>query len=203
MTKQELLSEMCLLYWEYDTKPDFSDNVIKSMPENSPEKLLLTVYDSLKKEVLASYPWRCAIKYVDIVPTEPLENKDTRYKYSAPVPEDFLKEDGFWCDSERRMIAKNAVEIVGREARTNLDKFTMSYISADIDENNMDPWLISYLKVYVAYKAADIGGLSADRINYLATIVNNEFWTQSNIDYKMATNRGEELNDTLNQFVIS
>lgn len=202
MTKEKLLSEMCVLYWLYDTKPDFTDTEENPLPPNSTEKLVLDVYDSLKKEALAKYPWRCAMRYVEIKPKEPEEYKDKKFKYTAKVPEDFLKEDGFWFDSERTRPAKNLVEVVGSEIRTNLESFTMGYISKNVQENEMDSWLISYLKAYIAFKAADVAGLSTDRINYLANVAESEFWTQSNIDYKMTNDKDEEIQDSLNQFLV-
>lgn len=202
MTKEQLLSEMCLLYWLYDTKPDFTDTEEKPLLDNSTEKLVLDVYESLKKDVLARYPWRSAIRYVDVKAEIAETPNDPRFKYTAKVPENFVKENGFWYDSNRTNLAKNQMEVVGKEIRSNLESFTMGYV-ANVSEEELDPWVIRYLEAYIAYKAADIGGLSTDRINALSVISENEFWVQSNIDYKMTQNKGEEIQDSLNQFVIS
>lgn len=198
--KKQLLEDMCVLYWEYDVKPDFSDT--DNFEPNSPEALLLGVYDSLKNEVIASYPWRSAIKYITIKPEMPQNSTDGKYKYQASVPDDFLKEEGFWYDSERWRPAKKQVDIIGRTAKTNLQEFTMSYQAKDIPEDELDSWVIEHLKVYIAAKAADIAGLSLDRKNNLLQLSELSFQTNSNIDYKMSTQMDEEINQTLNQFVI-
>lgn len=199
-TKAKLLADMCVLYWEYDTKPDFTD---ENLEENSPEKLLLGVYDSLKQEVLQSYPWRSAIKYVTLTTAETLGNPDKKYSRTVSVPTDFLKEDAFWYNEKRNVPIIDGIEIVGKTAKTNLESFTMSYISKDTLESNMDSWLISYLQVYIAAKAADIGGLSAERKNLLLQQADNDFWNYSNTDWKMAHKDNDALNESINQFVIS
>lgn len=199
-TKAKLLADMCVLYWEYDTKPDFTD---ENLADNSPEKLVLGVYESLKQEVLQSYPWRSAIKYTTLTTSVPNPIPDKKYGRSVAVPTDFLKEDGFWYDETRHMAITQGIEVVGKTVRTNLESFTMGYISKDTLESNMDTWLISYLQVYIAAKAADIGGLSADRKNLLLQQADNDFWNYSNTDWKMAHKDNDSLNDSINQFVIS
>lgn len=198
-TKAKLLAEMCVLYWEYDTKPDFTG----TLQSNSPEKLVLDVYDSLKQEVLESYPWRSAIKYVTLTTSEPNPSTDGKYSRSVAVPTDFLKEDGFWYDEKRNTTITDGIEVVGKTIKTNLEKFTMSYVSKDTLESNMDSWLISYLQIYIAAKAADIGGLSADRKSLLLQQADNDFWNYSNTDWKMSHKDNDALTDSINQFVIS
>lgn len=197
--KAKLLAEMCVLYWEYDTKPDFTG----TLEPNSPEQLVLGVYDSLKQEVLQSYPWRSAIKYVTLTTSEPNPNTDAKYSRAVTVPTDFLKEDAFWYDEKRSVPITDGIEIVGKTAKTNLEKFTMSYISKDTAESNMDSWLISYLQIYIAAKAADIGGMSADRKALLLQQADSDFWNYSNTDWKMAHKDNDALNESINQFVIS
>lgn len=197
--KAKLLAEMCVLYWEYDTKPDFTG----TLEPNSPEQLVLDVYDSLKQEVLQSYPWRSAIKYVTLTTSEPLTNTDPKYSRTVSVPSDFLKEDAFWYDEKRSTPITDGIDIIGKTAKTNLEKFTMSYISKDIAESNMDSWLISYLQIYIAAKAADIGGLSADRKSLLLQQADADFWNYSNTDWKMSHKDNDALNESINQFVIS
>lgn len=198
--KKQLLEDMCVLYWEYDVKPDFSNT--DNFEPNSPESLLLGVYDSLKNDAISSYSWRSAIKYVTIKPQVPENSTDGKYKYQASVPDDFLKEDGFWHDKERGMPAKKQVDIIGRVAKTNLQEFTMGYLVKNIPEDELDSWVIEYLKIYIAANAADIAGLSLDRKNYLLQQAEISFIKNSNIDYKMSTHMDEEINQTLNQFVI-
>ena len=198
-TKAKLLAEMCVLYWEYDTKPDFTG----TLQANSPEQLVLDVYDSLKQEVLESYPWRSAIKYVTLTTSVPNPSTDGKYSRSVAVPTDFLKEDGFWYDENRNTTITDGIEVVGKTIKTNLEKFTMSYVSKDTLESNMDSWLISYLQVYIAAKAADIGGLSADRKSLLLQQADNDFWNYSNTDWKMSHKDNDALTDSINQFVIS
>lgn len=197
--KAKLLADMCVLYWEYDTKPDFTG----TLQSNSPEQLVLDVYDSLKQEVLESYPWRSAIKYVTLTTSEPNPSTDKKYSRSVSVPTDFLKEDGFWYDENRNTTVTDGIEVVGKTIKTNLEKFTMSYVSKDTLESNMDSWLVSYLQIYIAAKAADIGGLSADRKTLLLQQADNDFWNYSNTDWKMSHKDNDALTDSINQFVIS
>lgn len=197
--KAKLLADMCVLYWEYDTKPDFTG----TLQSNSPEQLVLDVYDTLKQEVLQSYPWRSAIKYVTLTTSEPNPNTDAKYSRTVTVPTDFLKEDAFWYDEKRSVTITDGIEIVGKTAKTNLEEFTMSYISKDIAESNMDSWLLSYLQIYIAAKAADIGGLSADRKALLLQQADADFWNYSNTDWKMSHKDNDALTESINQFVIS
>lgn len=199
--KAKLLADLCIQYWEYDTKPDFSDP--DALEANSPEKLLFDIYDSLKEEVLESYPWRSVIKFTTLTTTTPSALVDDKYSRSVNMPLDFLKEDAFWYDSKRNNPLLDGVEIVGKIAKTNLEKFTMSYISKDVVESNMDSWLISYLKIYIAANAADISGLSAERKAQLLQQADNDFWSCSNTDWKMANKHNDALEASINEFVIS
>ena len=201
-TKKDLLKQLMLLYWEYDTEPVFTgtdDNPTASVT-NSPEDLLLKVYGQLKKRALASYDWRSATKYIIITPTEPSGGTgDPRYKYSATVPNDFLKVVGYWADENRMTPAHNAVDTRGRTMRTNLSKFVLEYV-ADVSEKDLDPWLIDYLMIFIAAEASDIGGISNDRKNFLLSKAQNDWITLTNKDYDMAHH--DEVSSSIHQFEI-
>ena len=152
---------------------------------------------------MESYPWRSAIKYVTLTTSVPNPSTDGKYSRAVSVPTDFLKEDGFWYDENRNTPITDGIEVVGKTIKTNLETFTMSYISKDTLESNMDSWLISYLQIYIAAKAADIGGLSADRKSLLLQQADNDFWNYSNTDWKMSHKDNDALTDSINQFVIS
>lgn len=199
--KKQLLEDLFVLYWLYDVRPDFSDT--DNFDANSPEALLLGVYDGLKNEVLASYPWRSAMKYITMTPTAPQDSTDGKYQYEVAVPDDFLKEDGFWFDSARTRPAKQMVDIIGRKAKTNLKEFTMGYIAKDVPETDLDSWVLDYIKIYVAANAADIGGLALDRKQALLQQAEIDFIKHSNTDYKMSIHQDAEINQTLDQFVIA
>ena len=111
-SKNDILTNICLLYWLYDEVPDLSttntDDTIKR---------LLQVYDSLKSDALSKYPWRSAIKYIELTTETPIESTDGRYTYVVDLPTDFLKEEGFWENWERSTICPQSVEITGRIAK--------------------------------------------------------------------------------------
>lgn len=189
-----------LLYWEYDTEPEFTgtDDTPSATVPNSPEDLLLKVYDQLKKRALASYDWRSATKYQIVTPTEPAGGTgDPRYKYSATVPSDFLKVVGYWADENRQSPAHNAVDTRGTIMRTNLNKFVLEYV-ADVSEKNLDPWVIDYLMIFIASEASDIGGISNDRKNFLMQKAQNDWYVLTNKDYDMAHH--DEVSSSIHQF---
>lgn len=201
-TKKDLLKQLMLLYWEYDTEPEFggTDDNPTATVRNSPEDLLLKVYSQLKKRALASYDWRSAIKYTIVTPTAPSGGTgDPRYKYSATVPNDFLKVVGYWADENRQAPAHNAVDTRGRTMRTNLNKFVLEYV-ADVSETELDPWLIDYLMIFIAAEASDIGGISNDRKNFLLSKAQNDWITLTNKDYDMAHH--DEVSSSIHQFEI-
>ena len=181
MTKNELLKEMLLEYWQWDVEPDF-DNVLP----NSPEYFILQMYDNKKNIALSRYPWRSAIKYVDIVGEIPTTYADRRYKYENTIPENFVMAVGFWRDKERRLDAHNDVDIVGRKARTNMREYTMGYIDKDIPEEDLDPWVCEYLKIFLATELSDIGGISPDRKNFLLQKEAQDLIVYGNKDYEMS-----------------
>lgn len=191
--KKELLTNMFLKYWKYDTLPDF-DNIIK----NSPEDLVLKIYDSLKKRALNNYPWKSAIKYITIDTDEAIDPKDGRYRYEACVPCNFLSAVGFWQDSERRLDAHNSVSIVGRSIRTNLKQFTMAYIDGSIPETELDPWVLEYMEVFIAAEAADLGGIGADQKNFLIQKAQLDLNIFGNKDFEMDTH--DEISSSIHQF---
>lgn len=201
-TKKDLLKQLMLLYWEYDTEPEFTgtDDAPTAAVTNSPEDLLLKVYGQLKKRALASYDWRSATKYTIVTPTEPVDGTgDPRYKYSASVPADFLKVVGYWADENRQVPAHNCVDTRGTTMRTNLNKFVLEYV-ADVSEKNLDPWVIDYLMIFIAAEASDIGGISNDRKNFLLTKAQNDWITLTNKDYDMAHH--DEVSSSIHQFEI-
>lgn len=205
LTKRELLKQLMLLYWEYDTEPEFNGqdsteaNPVASIP-NSPEDLLLKVYEQLKRRALASYNWRSTIRYVQITPTEPEGGTgDTRYKYSAPVPNDFIKVVGYWADADRVIPAHNSVDTVGTTMRTNMQSFVLGYV-ANVAETNFDSWLDDYLMIFIAAEASDIGGVSNDRKNFLMQKAQNDWFDLTNKDYEMAHH--DEVSASIHQFQI-
>lgn len=200
LTKRELLKQLMLLYWQYDTEPQFAgtEDVPTAVVANSPEDLLLKVYDQLKKRALASYDWRSTIRYVSITPTEPEGGTgDTRYKYSASVPTDFLKVVGYWADAERHVPAHNCVDTVGRTMRTNMQSFVLGYV-ANVKETEFDSWLDDYLMIFIAAEASNIGGVSNDWKNFLMTKAQNDWFDLTNKDYEMA--QRDEVSASIHQF---
>lgn len=193
--KKELLTHMFLKYWKYDTVPDF-DNIVP----NSPEELVLKVYDTLKKRALGNYQWRSATKYVWIICDEPEIRADGRYRFESTVPDNFLSATGFWADKERRQDAHNSVDIVGRSIRTNLDAFTLGYIDGSIPETDLDSWVIEYLEIFIASEAADIGGVGVDDKNYLLQKAANDLIILGNKDFEMAHH--DEISASIHQFEI-
>lgn len=203
-SKKQLLTSMFLLYWQYDTLPDFIEDEqtgeVTTSEENSVEALVLEVYEDLKQSALAAYPWRSTIKYETLTLSAPLNGTgDEKYSYSAEVPDDFLVMNGFWKDTERNNQCHNEVEMVGRNVRSNLTSVTMSYIS-DTDEEDLDMWVIDWIKIYIAAEAADIGGQSADRKQLLMQKKLTDFTELSNKDYEMA--HKEDISDSTKQFLI-
>lgn len=191
--KKELLTNLFLKYWKYDTLPDF-----ENITTNSPEDLVLKIYDSLKKRALNNYPWKSAIKYVTIDTDESIDPKDGRYRYEACVPCNFLSAVGFWVDPERRNNAHNSVSIVGRSIRTNLKQFTMAYIDGSVSEEDLDPWVREYLEVFIAAEAADLGGVGADQKNFLIQKADIDLTILGNKDFEMDVH--DEVSSSIHQF---
>ncbi len=191
--KKKVLNDIFMLYWKWDTQPDF-DNV----EENSPEYLLLQMYDSLKADCLSQYNFRSTIKYVELTGEEPTTNDDPRYKYRANVPEDFLKAVGFWADKERHQPIMNSVDIQNFKAKTNYPKVIMAYTSKSVDESVLDNWVLEYMAIYMANKASDIGGCSDSQKQYLEQKAMIERNLCGNRDLEMAH---QDRMTSLNQFL--
>lgn len=185
MTKTELLTQMCMIYWQWNITPNFTDP-----PDESPEAQVLSMYDTLKNNALIRYPWRSATKYIHLLPLVQETPADARYKYEAQVPDDFLLATGFWSDPQRRNGRQNSVDIVGRSARTNLLRFTMGYISSDVPEEEFDPWLCEWIKIYIAAEASDIAGQSTDRKLFLLEERNRMLIECGNKDFEMSHKDG-------------
>lgn len=193
MNKLDLLREMFLEYWQWDVNPE-----LENPPKNSPEEFVLSMYDDRKASALMAYPWRSAVRYVDLDLQIPEVSSDGRYKYEATVPEDFILAVGFWQDKARRIDCMNSVDIVGRKARTNLKSITMGYIKKDVDEEDLDPWVIDYIKIFIASELSDIGGQSPDRKNFLMEKVQSDLIKCGNKDYEMA--HKDEISSSIHQF---
>lgn len=193
MDRDTLLTEMFLEYWLWDIKPDF-----ENPPANSPEEFILSLYQGKKEDALSAYPWRSATRYAQLELKVPEQSADGRYKYEANVPEDFLIAIGFWRDKERRMDCMNSVDIVGKKARTNETSITMGYTKKDVDEDELDPWVIEYIKLVLAADLADIGGVPIDRKNYLLQRKDVELIKLGNKDYEMA--HKDEISSSIHQF---
>jgi hypothetical protein len=194
-SKKDILTNICLLYWLYDEVPDLS-----ATSTDDTVKRLLKVYDSLKSDALSKYPWRSAIKYVELTPTEPTTSADGRYTYTVDLPTDFLKEEGFWENWDRTTPCPQSVEIVGRTAKTNLTKFTLGYISSDIQEENLDSWVCKWLEIYIASEASRLAGVPVDQINYLMQKQEIDFMKLSNTDWRNA-HHDDDNTATLGQFL--
>lgn len=193
MDKNTLLREMFLEFWLWDVEPDFENPT-----PNSPESFILSLYDSKKEEALSAYPWRSATRYAQLDLKEPEQSSDGRYKYEADVPEDFIVAIGFWKDKERRMDCMNSVDIVGKKARTNEKTIIMGYTKKDVDEDDLDPWVLDYIKLVLAADLADIGGIPLDRKNYLLQKKDVDLIKLGNKDYEMS--HRDEISSSIHQF---
>lgn len=193
MNRNTLLREMFLEYWQWDVEPEFENPT-----PNSPESFVLSMYDSKKEEALAAYPWRSATRYTQLNLKEPEQSSDGRYKYEATLPEDFILAVGFWQDKTRHYDCMNAVDIVGKKARTNMRTITLGYIKKDVDEDDLDPWVLDYIKIKIAADLSDIGGQSIDRKNYLLQQAEVNLIKCGNKDYEMA--HKDEISSSIHQF---
>lgn len=191
--KKKLLKEVFLLYWKWDIMPN-----LDNPEENTPEYFILDLYDSFKENALSKYNWRSAIKYQKITCEEPEISNDKRYKYSATLPEDFLKAVGFWQDEERNNSCHNSVDIVGNEARTNLKEFTLGYINKNIEEDKLDFWVRDFIGITIATEGADIAGVPTDVKNFLISKLEVDLIKLGNLDYEMA--HKDEISSSIHQF---
>lgn len=191
--KKKVLDKIFMIYWKWDTLPDYENTI-----EDSPEYLLLEMYDDLKAEALSQYNFRSTIKYVSLTGTEPDTNDDKRYKYRANVPEDYLKAVGFWDNEERTCPIHNSIDIQNFIAKSNQEKFTMAYVSKTASEDILDQWVLDFMAIYIAYKAADIGGCSNETKQYLMQEAMLQRNLCANRDMEMAH---QDDMSSLNQFL--
>lgn len=188
-TKTEILNELFIKSWEWDTVPNFDEP-----EENSIEAMVLTLYDHEKEVMLASYPWRRAIKYVTVecVPS----TLDGRYEYQALLPEDFIKEYGFWADNKRGIKLFDGCTVTGNLLLSKRSKLTLGYI-ADVPEEDFDIWTSEYFVAFLAAELARVGGQSIDREKALKEDEAIAFVRAKNRDYEMTE---KEVNPSLHQF---
>lgn len=203
ISKSEILRDIFLLHWDWDTEPDF-DNTDPDNPEaeeeGSTEDLILKMYPRFKQGALEKYNWRSAIRYATITCTEPVTNTDPRYKYTANVPEDFIKLIGLWQDSERYTPVIGRASIVGTTIFSHLEEITIGYI-ADIVETDFDNWLTDYVIAYIASAGATLAGVSNDKRAELINLEQNKYFQCSNIDYEMENK--DTVSPSIQQFLIS
>lgn len=202
LTKEEILRDVFLLHWEWDTAPEITEvgGVLTADVAGSTEDLILQMYPRFKKDALAKYNWRSAIKYETLECTEPVTNTDPRYKYTAELPEDFIKLIGLWADEERNNDARGQASTVLTTLYSHLEDITIGYI-ADKDEEDLDNWVSTYLIAYIASKGATLAGVSNEKRAELIAQEQNEWFTCSNIDYEMEVK--DDVSPSINQFLIS
>ena len=193
MDKKHLLREMFLKYWQWNVDPQ-----LDNPPANSPEYFVLSMYDNLKENALATYPWRSATKYKSFKMSELGCSGDGRYKYETVLPDDFIIATGFWNDPERIQPRQNSVDIVGKLARTNLKEFTLGYISKDIDEEYLDTWVCDFIQIFIASELSDLGGQTPDRKTYLGQLMQEMLIKCGNKDYEMA--QKDHISSSIFQF---
>ena len=202
LSKYEILRDVFLLHWDWDTEPEITDvdGVLTADVTGSTEDLILKMYPRFKKDALAKYNWRSAITYTTLECTEPVTNPDPRYKYTASLPEDFIKLIGLWADEERNNDARGRASTVLTTIYSHLEDITIGYI-ADKDEEDLDNWVSTYLIAYIAAKGATLAGVSNEKRAELITQEQNEWFTCSNIDYEMEVK--DDVSPSINQFLIS
>ena len=202
IAKKELLRDVFLLHWEWDSEPEFSgtDDEPTADVTGSTEDLVLKMYDRFKKDALSKYNWRSAIRYETITCTEPATNIDKRYKYTGAVPDDFIKLVGLWQDEERHITAIGMANIVGETVFSHLDEITIGYM-ANVSETDFDNWLTDYMIAYIASAGATLAGVSNDKRAELISLEQNKWFSCSNTDYEME--QKDEVSPSISQFLIS
>ncbi|MCQ2608546.1 MAG: hypothetical protein MJ197_07670 [Bacteroidales bacterium] len=185
--RDKLLTEMFLQYWKYPVKPTFQDEDQHDIADDSVEGLTLAMYESVKDEALMVYPWRSAQKYVFLNNPQENDTGDGKYKYKFTLPTDFLTANGFWLDKERNQPFQNGVDIIGNIAKTNKSAFMLQY-TANMSgaEANLDPWVIDWIKLYLAATLADIGGVDPNTKNFLIQKMQFDEPTLKNKDFEMS-----------------
>lgn len=187
MTRNELLEKMFLQYWKYPVKPTFTNEDGADKDDDSVEGLTLAVYESTKNQALMAYPWRSAQKYVIL--NNPVDNTtgDGKYKYMFTLPEDFLTANGFWRDEKRNQPIQNAVDIVGRIAKSNQKQILLQYTSTmEGQEDKLDLWVAEWIQLYIAATQADIGGVDPATKNFLIQKMQFDEPTLKNKDFEMS-----------------
>lgn len=187
MTRNELLEKVFLQYWKYPVKPTFTNEDNTDKNDDSVEGLTLAVYESTKNQALMAYPWRSAQKYVLL--NNPVDNTtgDGKYKYIFTLPEDFLTANGFWRDEKRNQPIQNAVDIVGRIAKSNQKQILLQYTSTmKGQEDKLDLWVAEWIQLYIAATQADIGGVDPATKNFLIQKMQFDEPTLKNKDFEMS-----------------
>lgn len=185
--RDKLLTEMFLQYWKYPVKPTFRDDQDQDLADNSVEALVLSMYADIKNQGLMAYPWRSAQKYVYLDNPTVNTGADQKFKYTFTLPDDFLTANGFWHDQKRTQPMQNEVDIVGKIAKTNKSAFLLQYTATmDEEEENLDPWVIDWLELYIAATLADVGGCDPNTKNYLIQKVQYDEPTLKNKDFEMS-----------------
>lgn len=202
ISKKDILNDVFLLHWEWDTKPEFggTDDNPTSTDEESTEYLLLEMYDRFKKKALSKYNWRSVIRYATITCTEPETNTDPRYKYNGDVPADFIKLVGLWSDEERLIDARTRASVVGSTIFSHLEEITIGYV-ANVSETEFDTWLSDYMIAFIASEGAALAGVSDNKRAELINLEQNQWFMCSNIDYEME--QKDIVSPTIEQFLIS
>lgn len=187
MTRDELLTKMFLEYWKYPVKPTFKNEDGTDKNDDSVEALVLAVYESTKNNALMVYPWRSAQKYAYLDTPLPNDTGDKKYKNMFNLPDDFLTANGFWRDQEREIPIQNSVDIVGKIAKTNKSAFMLQYTAnMQGNEEELDPWVIEWIQIYIAARLADIGGVDPAQKNFLMQKMEYDEPTLKNKDFEMA-----------------
>lgn len=185
--RDNLLMEMFLQYWKYPAKPTFTDSQGQDLDDNSVEALTLAMYETTKNEALMVYPWRSAQKYVFLNNPQTNNTGDGKYKYIFSLPEDFLTANGFWLDEKRSQPFQNGVDIIGNIAKTNQRAFMLQYTATmKENESKLDPWVLDWIKLYIAANLADIGGVDPNTKNFLIQKMNFDEPTLKNKDFEMS-----------------
>lgn len=185
--RDKLLVEMFLQYWKYPVKPTFQDSQGQDLDDNSVEALTLAMYETTKNEALMVYPWRSAQKFVFLDNPQTNETGDGKYKYVFTLPEDFLTANGFWRDQKREQPIQNGVDIIGNLAKTNKSAFLLQYTAnMKEEEAKLDPWVIDWIKLYLAANLADIGGVDPATKQFLLQQMQFNEPTLKNKDFEMS-----------------
>lgn len=192
--KKAILDEIFLVYWKWDTTPDY-DNP----PANSPEHFVLDLFETMKDKALSNYPFRCTRKYSRQLGSE-IDSNDTnkKYKFKSTLPNDFMYATGYWADEKRTRGMQNEVDIIGREARSNVKDFTLEYIASGLDCSVLDSWVKDYIAIFIANELSDIGGCTVETKNYLMQLSDMTRISAGNKDYEMAHH--DEISSSIHQF---